>query len=199
MDETGSFRLLSRRRVFQNSKFEVFSDTLVCPDGSVVKDYLSVIPLVASREGITGVAVLPVLENRIGLLLVDRHPMGQEGWEIPRGFVDEGESFLNAAVRELREETGLEASMDCMTPVGTISPDAGLVKGLIRLFVAEPCKLPEKTREVQELGHRSFQYFTFPEVSNLLDSGAIRDPSTLVSILSFFRRRNWTDSGTTQK
>ncbi|MHB1606637.1 MAG: NUDIX hydrolase [Leptospirales bacterium] len=197
MGGTGSFKLLSRQRVFQNSKFDVFSDTLVCPDGSVVKDYLSVIPLVSSREGITGVAVLPVLENRIGLLSVDRHPMGREGWEIPRGFVDAGESFLNAAVRELREETGLEASVDCLTPVGTIAPDAGLVKGLIRLFAAEPCKLPEETRKVQELGHRSFQYFTFPEVSDLLDLGAIRDPSTLVSILSFFRKRNRTGSGTT--
>lgn len=190
MDETVSFKLLSRRRVFQNSKFDVFSDTLVCPDGSIVKDYLSVIPLVAANENITGVAILPVLENCIGLLLVDRHPMGQEGWEIPRGFLDAGESPRESAIRELREETGLETSSEYVVPVGTISPDAGLVKGSIRLFVAEPCRLPKKNRKVQELGHRKIQYFTFPEVSDLLNSGEIRDPSTLVAILSFLRKRN---------
>lgn len=114
MIEPSSFKIVSRRRVFQNSRFDVFSDHLECPDGTVVKDYLSVFPLVSSTEGITGVAVLPVIDRRMGLLSVNRHPMGLTGWEIPRGFVDRGESPREAAVRELREETGLETTLSSM-------------------------------------------------------------------------------------
>lgn len=185
MIEPSSFKIVSRRRVFQNSRFDVFSDHLECPDGTVVKDYLSVFPLVSSTEGITGVAVLPVIDRRMGLLSVKRHPMGLTGWEIPRGFVDGGESPREAAVRELREETGLETTLASMIPVGTISPDAGLVKGQIRLFVAESCHEGGGEGKINELGHRSFHYFTFPEIEHLLDSKNISNPGTLVSILNF--------------
>jgi 8-oxo-dGTP pyrophosphatase MutT (NUDIX family) len=38
------------------------------------------------------------------------HPTGSHWWNIPKGIMDPGESFDEAAIRELKEETGLSAS-----------------------------------------------------------------------------------------
>src|SRR5262249_51398373 len=43
------------------------------------------------------------------VLIRRKHP--PEGWALPGGFVEEGESLHEAAVREAREETGLSVDL----------------------------------------------------------------------------------------
>jgi 8-oxo-dGTP diphosphatase len=51
-----------------------------------------------------------IIEVEGGIVLIERKnpPLG---WALPGGFVDYGESFEQAAVREAREETGLEVAL----------------------------------------------------------------------------------------
>ncbi len=58
----------------------------------------------------TGVRILVVADDEV-LLIQDRDlgVPGSSWWATPGGGVDPGESFLSAAVRELWEETGIEA------------------------------------------------------------------------------------------
>lgn len=52
-----------------------------------------------------------IIEIEGGIVLVERkHP--PFGWAIPGGFVDYGESFEQAAVREAFEETGLKVDLE---------------------------------------------------------------------------------------
>ena len=48
-----------------------------------------------------------IIETRGGIVLIERHNPPQ-GWALPGGFVDEGESLWAAAAREALEETSLQ-------------------------------------------------------------------------------------------
>jgi 8-oxo-dGTP diphosphatase len=63
----------------------------------------------AYRNPAPGVAVL-VVQN--GAVLLGRRAKPAGTWSLPGGFIEYGESFLQATHREVREETGLEIHVD---------------------------------------------------------------------------------------
>ena len=70
---------------------------LKCPNcGSIVQSYRNPFPTVDIIIGFSGKIVLIERKNP---------PLG---WALPGGFVDYGETLENAAIREVREETGLK-------------------------------------------------------------------------------------------
>jgi 8-oxo-dGTP diphosphatase len=72
-----------------------------CPHcGTEAESYLNPLPTVD---------IIIELEDQ-GILLLNRrnYPLG---WAIPGGFVDYGESLEDAAMREAKEETGLEVTI----------------------------------------------------------------------------------------
>jgi len=46
------------------------------------------------------------------------HATRSPRWDIPKGLAEPGESFIDAAIRELREETSLSAAAADLTPLG---------------------------------------------------------------------------------
>jgi 8-oxo-dGTP pyrophosphatase MutT (NUDIX family) len=67
---------------------------------------------VAAKSTSSGVIVTD------GERLVLGHASRSPRWDIPKGGVDSGESFVAAACRELQEETGLVAPPEALTPLG---------------------------------------------------------------------------------
>ena len=58
-----------------------------------------------------------VLLDADGRVLLVRHTYGRLNWEIPGGAAEPGESPDEAAVREIREETGLRVAVERLTGV----------------------------------------------------------------------------------
>ena len=51
-----------------------------------------------------------IIEIEGGIVLIERRNPPR-GWALPGGFVDYGESYEHAALREAKEETGLDVSL----------------------------------------------------------------------------------------
>ena len=91
-----------------------------------------------------GVSIAIIQEGRVLLTQRSDFPV----WCLPGGAVDDGESIAQAAVREAREETGLEVALTRL--VGTYSLPRWLDGGAHEvLFAARPVggRLQKETRE----------------------------------------------------
>jgi 8-oxo-dGTP diphosphatase len=61
-------------------------------------------------------AAAAIVDAEKRILLV-RHTYGPLNWEVPGGASEPGESVVETALRELREETGLEAVAESLTGI----------------------------------------------------------------------------------
>ncbi len=179
--EAGSSVVLHDRKLAcENSRFEVFFDHIEWTGGQQVKDYLVVAPRSKAADLVTGVSVLPILEGRFGLIRVYRHAIRDYVWEVPRGFIDEGETALTSALRELEEETGLSCREGDMRSLGMIAPEAGTLAGRVRLFAALNC-VQTKPFDAGEFGHQELRFFEAAEMAAMAENSEIQDPGTLVA------------------
>ncbi len=97
----------------------------------------------------SGVAVLPILPSgRIALILNYRHATRSWELELPRGRVGLQETGEEAALRELREETGFIASS--VTFLGEIAPDTGALSFVIPVFMGNVSSEEEANLEYSE-------------------------------------------------
>jgi len=84
---------------------------LTCPScGGCVETWLNPVPTVD---------IIIEIDGRIVLIERANEPLG---WALPGGFVDYGEDLESAAIREAREETGLE--LEGLQPLGAYSDPA---------------------------------------------------------------------------
>lgn len=178
--ETQGYRLRRRRLVCENVRFEVFLDDVESDHGEVVSDYLVVAPKIRTGDLITGIAVLPVVNGKIGLLRIYRHAIQELRWEVPRGFVDTGESDRESALRELEEETGLVCADGDLKSLGYLTPEPGLLAARVHLFVATDCSTI-RPFSTDELGHKEFRLLEPIAVASLINTSEIEDPCTLLT------------------
>ena len=96
------WRVLGSRPVYENPWISVREDEVVRPDGNP-----GIYGVVHYKN--TAVGVLPVEDGHVYLVGQYRYPLERYSWEIPEGGCPEHEDPLQAARRELKEETGLQA------------------------------------------------------------------------------------------
>jgi len=173
-------KLLAHRLVAENLRFELFFDHIEAPEGQQVEQYLVVAPRVKTDQLVTGVSVFPIWDGKVGLVQVYRHPLRAYCWELPRGFIDEGETPESSARRELEEETGLSCRPEDMQSLGLYAPEAGTLAARVHLYIAHHCTRNSEF-SAEEFGHHALQFFTLAEVGALIEHGELQDPGALIA------------------
>lgn len=181
------YRLSQRSLACENIRFEVFLDDIESQNQKMIRNYLVVAPRVKNDELITGVAVLPEVNGKLGLLRIYRHAIQRYLWEIPRGFVDAGESDRGSALRELEEETGLVCTDANLESLGIFAPEPGVLAARVHLFAAHHCRVIRPFGG-EEFGHQEFRLFDPMHLPALCDTDEIQDSSTLIAWLRLKER-----------
>lgn len=129
------------------------------------------------------VAILALdAEERVVFVRQERVATGGKLLELPAGLVDEGEEPLEAAQRELREETGLHGGSWRELISFWTSP--GFINERVTLFLADG--LEEGESEPDEQEDLEIVRWTVPEVEARLIE--LEDATTLIGLLLFLRR-----------
>jgi len=170
-----------RRTVYENAWVTVWHDEVTRPDGLP-----GIYGLVHFANLAVGVAVLDD-DDRLLLVGQHRYALDAMSWEIPEGGVPPGESPLEGAARELREETGVEAAdwreLARLHLSNSVSDEVAVV--FSAKAVAHGEADPDGTEELE------VRWLPFEDALAMTLDGRITDAVTVVAIerLALLRRR----------
>ena len=168
---------LEREEIFDGRILHVVRDRVELPNG-----HRSVREMV---DHVGAVCVLPITED--GMVYVERqyrYPLGRVITEVPAGKLDsDEEDILEAAKRELHEETGLTA--DSWTHLGLFYPAAAYCNEVITLYLARD--LHQAAQELDEDEFLDVVKLPFAELVDQVMTGRIPDAKTQTIVLKAAR------------
>lgn len=171
----------SRRIAYENPWITIWHDEVSRPDGSP-----GIYGLVHFANLAVGVVVLDE-DDRVLLVGQHRYALGEQSWEIPEGGVPAGETPIDGMRRELREETGVEASewreLVRLHLSNSVTDEAGVVY-LARGLSHGPSE-PEPTERIE------VRWVAFDEALAMTVDGRITDAMSLIGLQRVALERAW--------
>jgi len=164
------WKTISRRKVYQNPWIAVREDSIRRPDGST--------GLYGVVEVGDAVSIVALQNNRLCLVRQYRHSWGKRVWETPCGGIHKGETALQAAKRELLEESGIKALK--WKRLGIIESNDPVVNRF-HLFLARDLSFARPRRDSSEADMKE-KMWKISDYKKALLGGTIRDDMTIACV-----------------
>ncbi len=121
--------------ILENKHIKITQEEVSFPNGDQINDYY----LVEKRDYVAIVPLINDIEKSSNIILVEQYrpALKQSIWNIPMGFIDNGETPKESAKRELAEETGYEGKLKLLD---ILAPAPGFYKSICYLYVAYNCQ-----------------------------------------------------------
>ena len=174
-----NWKKIDSKIVHQNPWYSVREDDVILPNGKEGKYYVV--------ETSSAMIVVEDDDGKIYLVGQMRYAIGNVmSWEIIGGGVKKGESPLEVAKKELKEETGITA--DEWTSLGYYHPLNGFCEEKAELFLAR--KLSHGEQSLDETEEIIYKKFTLDEVESMIKNNEISCGMTIAGIYKYLLLRN---------
>lgn len=165
-------KTLSSETIFDGKIIHVRKDSVRLPNGGTA------LREVVDHHG--GVCVLALDdENRALIVSQFRYPYEEVIREIPAGKLERGEDPREAAIRELKEETG--AAAGDFQSLGELYPSPGYCGEIIRIYLARELTFGETDLDEDEF--LNLERVPFDTLVEQVLSGEIKDAKTIAAVL----------------
>lgn len=169
-----AWEVLSRKVALNQPPFlKVEMEHVRLPDGREIKEW----PIVYARDYVNAV----VLNESGKIMIVEgyKHGIRRSSWQVPGGYLEEGEDPLAAIQRELLEETGYESGE--WQALGSYVKDANRRVAVGHFFLARNAR---KTTEPNndDLEHMQIKWVSAAEARLALQDGRIAGMSYAVNV-----------------
>lgn len=163
---------LSSQEIFDGVAIHLFKDEILLPNGNTgVREIIR-------HPG--AVCVLPVTDDgQVVFVNQFRYALGKVTLEVPAGKLEKGEDPLEAALRELSEETGLSAKT--VVPMGELYTTPALIDEVIYMYIATDLSQGEQHLDEDEFVNTL--KMPLSKAVEMVMNGEIRDSKTQILIL----------------
>ncbi|HEX4006746.1 MAG TPA: NUDIX hydrolase [Acidobacteriaceae bacterium] len=181
IDAGQAAEVLASKVSYEGPLFRVLSEQIREPNGKqvdrdIIRHNGSVV-ILALEKGKSRKDPLVLIERQY------RHAAQQYLYEVPAGKMETGEDHLEAAKRELLEETGYAAKK--WTKLVKYFASPGFLGEWMQVFLAEELTAGEAHPEEDE--SFELQFVPLSEMLRLIDAGKVRDGKTLIAVMYYAR------------
>ncbi|MCQ2800786.1 MAG: NUDIX hydrolase [Bacilli bacterium] len=163
-------KTIKKETIYNGKVINLTKDEVLCPNGQV-----SLREIVHHRGG---VAILFKVDDKFIFEKQFRYALNEEIIEIPAGKLEEGEQPLEAAKRELLEETGYRPLE--MIHLGDSYPTPGYSSEVIHLYYCPKAIKEERHLDSDEC--IELIYLSFDEIEKMMKDNIIKDSKSVAAI-----------------